>query len=277
MSSHELFLEAVDGTRLFVHRWDSFQPKARCVLVHGIGEHSGRYEWLAQNLVRRHFEVWALDHRGHGRSEGNPGDCIGLQQMVADLDRLMDHAARIAGHLPCLMTGHSLGGLVALAYAAQHPEKIRAVAVSSPSLKLTHPTSALKTALVIAVSKIFPGCPFPNGVNPKDLCHDPAVVEAYEKDPLVHRIIRARCAALLRQDMRDSFQWAGRMKIPCLILQAGADEVCDPKAAEAFARSVQAPLATFRLYPGLYHELFNEPQKDAVLADLLRWAEVALA
>lgn len=270
------FLTAGDGTRLFTRNWDSFQPKAHAIVVHGIGEHSGRYEWLAQSLAQRHWVVWALDHRGHGRSGGGRGDCAGLESLIGDLDRLVDLQAETAGHLPCLMVGHSLGGLIALTYAARYPEKIKAVAVSSPALKLTHPPSPLKTAVVTAVSKILPGWPFPNGVNPKNLCHDPAVVDAYERDPLVHRVIRARCAVSLNRAMKESLSLADRLKIPCLILQAGADEVCDPLAVEAFAQRARKSPTTFRSYPDLYHELFNEPQKEQVLADLLAWAEEAL-
>lgn len=262
------FLTAADGTRLFVRRWDVANPRGLAVLVHGIGEHSGRYEWLAQQLVQRQIAVRAMDHRGHGRSGGPRGDCVGLDSLVQDLDRLISS--------PCVVIGHSLGGLVALTYAAQHPEKVQAVAVSSPALKLAHPPSALKTFLVETAARLSPQWPFPNGVDPRLLCHDPAVVKAYVTDPLVHRVIRARCAVALRDAMRESPALADRIRVPCLILQAGADEVCDSKTAEAFAQRADGARVTLRAYPGLYHELFNEPQKGRVVEDLIRWLDEVL-
>ena len=274
--SAEEFLTSADGTRLFVRRWDAFQPKAVCLLVHGLAEHSGRYEHLAQSLVRRRFFVWAMDHRGHGQSGGLPSDCAGLDPLVADLHLLVQKTAEAMPHLPRILIGHSLGGLIALAYAVGHPEGIRAVAVSSPALQLKHPTPDWKVRMVTATSYFFPAFPFQNGVNPAYLCHDPTVVQTYQQDPLVHRTITARCAVELNRAMKSSLALAGPLRVPCLILQAGGDEVCDPAAAQAFARAAQAASVDFRLYDGLYHELFNEPEKDRVIEDLVRWLEEVL-
>lgn len=277
MTSSNEFLVSSDGTRLFVRRWDAFQPKAVCLLAHGLAEHSGRYEYLAQALVRRRFFVWAMDHRGHGQSGGRPADCVGLDDGVADLHRLGQKAAEAMPHLPRVLIGHSLGGLIALTYAVQHPEEIRAVAVSSPAFQLKYPTPPWKFHWVTATSRVLPTFPFQNGVNPKRLSHDLQVVEAYEQDPRIPRTITARCAVALDRAMKNSLSLAGRLKVPCLILQAGDDEVCDPDAAQTFARAVQGAPVDFRRYDGLYHELFNEPQKDQVIEDLVRWMEGILA
>lgn len=276
MSSTEGVLTALDGTSLYYQRWEAFQPKAILFLVHGIAEHSGRYEALGQQLARRHFTVWALDQRGHGRSEGRRGDCLSLNQLVVDLDLLVRKAADSYPSLPRAMVGHSLGGLLALHYAAQHHDQIRAVAVSAPALQLTHPVSPLKTFIVTAASRVYPPLSFNNGVNPKHLSRDNQVVEAYKKDPLVHRVITARCAIAVRDAMRDSLSLAGQLQIPCLILQAGADEICLPAAAERFSKAVvHAPVA-LRRYDGFYHELFNEPEKQRVIDDLVGWLEEVL-
>lgn len=276
MATAEGFLSGRDGVRLFHRQWAVSDPKAICLLVHGIAEHSGRYAHVAEALNQRGFSVWAQDHRGHGRSEGRRGDCRSLEMFVEDLNPPLHQIRSNPPSLPLFLIGHSLGGLIALAYAVRYPGGIRAVAVSSPALKLAHETPPLKVAVVSGIARLFPQIHFQNGVNPHLLCHDPAVVKAYQQDPLVHRVITARCAVALRDAMRKSLDLAERLKIPCLIQQAGSDEVCDPNAAARFAQSADSGSVNFRLYEGLYHELYNEPQKGRVLQDLCRWMEETL-
>ena len=266
-------LVSPDGLKLFYRRWDTPQPRAVCLLVHGLAEHSGRYLTLAQALAGRRICVWALDHRGHGRSEGQRGDCRSLQEFVQDIRQLSLQAHAANPSLPLILIGHSLGGLIALTFAATYPDQTRAVAVSSPALKLAHETSPLKVAWVTGIARIAPTASFQNGVNSRMLCHDPQVVEAYIQDPLVHHVISARCAVALRQAMQQSMQLAAQLKTPCLILQAGADEICDPETAEAFSKQAKDSLVQFRRYEGLYHELFNEPQRLQILSDLWAWLE----
>ena len=273
IAAAEGHLVSPDGLKLYYRRWDTPQPRAACLLVHGLAEHSGRYMTLAETLANRRFSVWALDHRGHGRSEGRRGDCRSLQDFVLDLRQLVLQAHAANPSLPLILIGHSLGGLIALTFATAYPDQIRAVAVSSPALRLTHETPLLKVALVTSVARIAPTALFQNGVNPRLLCQDPQVVEAYVKDPLVHHVITARCALALRHAMQQSMQLAAQLKIPCLLMQAGTDEVCDPEAAAEFSRRAADSLVTFRRYEGLYHELFNEPQRDRVIGNLCEWME----
>lgn len=274
----EGYLAASDGTRLFYRRWQADPaPRAVCLLVHGLAEHSGRYAHLAETLAGRRLSVWALDQRGHGRSEGRRGDCRSFDELVEDVHRLVEEAARQEPALPRLMIGHSLGGFIALAYAARRPREIRAVAVSSPSLRLAHPTDPVTVFVVTSVAKLLPTAPFGNGVKPHLLSHDPGVVAEYVRDPLVHRVLTARCAVALRDAMRDSLRLAAKLSIPCLILQAGADEICDPAAAAEFARACSNGLVTFRRYDGLYHEIFNEVERQRVIEDLCAWLDEILS
>lgn len=278
VAAAEGHLVSSDGLKLFYRRWPAPQPRAICLLVHGLAEHSGRYGHLAETLARQQVAVLALDHRGHGRSQGRRGDCRSLRQFVEDLHLLAQEARTQLSHsLPLLLVGHSLGGLIALAYAVEHPEGTRAVAVSSPALKLAHETPPLKVAWVTAVSSVLPTFPFQNGVNPLHLCRDPEVVRAYQTDPLIHPLITARCAVALRRSMLRSLDLAARLKIPCLILQAGADEICDPRAAEQFQSRAPDSFVRFRRYDGFYHELFNEPGRERILGDLCQWLETVLS
>ena len=276
MRVKEGFLFAEDGTKLFTRRWASPSPKAICLLAHGLGEHSGRYEWLAQKLSDHNFYVLALDYRGHGRSEGRRGDCSSLSQWVEDLNRLVTRAKFEQPELPRFLIGHSLGGLLALTYATRYPQQIRAVAVSSPSLKLAQEPSPLKWKMVLWLTRWFPTAPIPNEVHPKQLSRDAQVVYDYLRDPLIVRTVTARCGAALRLAIRDSMSLAQTLRTPCLILQAGNDAVCDPKAAERFSEAATGADVTLRRYEGLYHELFNEPERESVFQDLIRWMNKVL-
>ncbi len=272
----EEFLQSEDGLRLFLRRWEASPPKAACILVHGLAEHSGRYEILAQNLAQQGFSVWAMDLRGHGKSEGGRTDCRSLDDYISDLKRLISKVESDAPALPRFLIGHSLGGLIALACSAAHPEALRGVAVSSPALKLGLELPKFKIALTETLDRLLPTTPIPNGINPAFLSRDPEVVLAYKKDPLVERHLSARCAVALRDALADSLSYASRIKIPCLILQAGNDRICDPAGASEFARRAPANLVSLRRYDGLYHELFNEPEKKQVIGDLVLWLESIL-
>ena len=272
----EGFLETRDGLRLFYRHWDVSRPRAVCLLVHGLAEHSGRYGNLAGRLTAKGHSVWSMDHRGHGRSEGIRGDCRSFREFVDDLHLLKQRAAEALPGLPLFVIGHSLGGLIALTYAVDHPQEIRGVAVSSPALKLTHKTPAWKVALVTAIAKVAPLAPFQNGVNSSNLCRDPQVVEAYRKDPLIHSVLTARCALALQDALRGSLELAGRLNVPCVIFQSGTDQVCDPETAREFARRANGAPLSLRRYDGMYHELFNEPERGRVIEDLCQWLEERL-
>ena len=261
------WLVTADGVKLFTQRWEpTGEPKGLCILVHGLGEHSGRYERLAQDLVAAGFAVRAMDHRGHGRSEGRRGDCRSIDQFLEDLHRFVETLRS-----PRVMIGHSLGGLIALYYACRYPQTIRAVAVSSPALALAQEPPIVKKALAHGLARILPATPIPNGVDPAVLSHDPKVMEQYVADPLVHRMITARCAVALQRAMLQAFELAPRIDLPCLILQAGSDSVCDAEATARFADQVKGAPMLFRRYEGMYHEIFNELDRDRPISDLIRW------
>lgn len=269
-------LHRPDGVDLFVRRWDATHPRGLSVLIHGLGEHSGRYAPLAYTLTEKSFSVAAFDHRGHGRSQGRRGDCLNFEMYLHDLHGVLTplHAENPA--LPIFLIGHSLGGLIALSYAARHPEFLRGVAVSSPALKLAHKLPPAKVMLAETLSRILPTTSLPNGVHPEDLSRDPQVVAAYGSDPLIHHGITARCAVSLRRAMEEAALVAPKIQVPCLILQAGSDKVCDPEAVRRFAEAMSPGRWTFRSYEGFYHEIFNEPEKERVFQDLISWMEGVL-
>jgi len=245
--------------------------RAHGLLVHGLGEHSGRYRHVADALNARRMHAWALDYRGHGRSGGRRGHCQSLDELLDDVDRLVARAQAHAPALPIVLIGHSLGGLLVLAYALNHPRTVRAVAASSPALDLAVPPPMIKRWLAAALGGIWPTLAVPNGVHPDWLSHDPAVVAAYRSDPLVHRDVTLGGYRAVRRGMAEVRRRAAALAVPCLLLQAGDDRLVSAAATRAFAAQVTAPGSALHVYDGWYHELFNETGRREVLDELGRW------
>ena len=269
-------LTTADGLRLNCRQWNASHPLAACIIVHGLGEHSGRYDLLAQELVSRSLSVWTVDLRGHGRSEGRRTDCRSFSEFDEDLLLLVEHARGFAPDVPRILIGHSLGGLLALRFAADHPELIRAVAATSPAIGLSLKLPRFKVALVTQLAHWLPTTPIPNNINPHILCRDPHIVSAYQKDPLVHHFLTARCALALQDAIHQAPSLAEKIKVPCLILQAGNDQVCDSKASAQFVQAAKQASATFRVFDGFYHEVFNEPERTQVIEELCQWIQQQL-
>lgn len=256
--------QAVDGAR------------ARCLLVHGLGEHSGRYRHVAEILNRCCLTVWALDYRGHGRAGGPRGHCGAFRELVDDVDRVLTRMQRDAPPLPVILLGHSLGGLIALAYALDHPQRLRAVVASSPALDVAQPPPWPKRLLADNLGCLWPTLRVANGIHPEWLSHDPAAVEAYGADPLVHRLISLGGYLTVRRAMAQTRARAAELRIPCLILQAGDDRLVSPSASRRFAEQVRSPGSASYLYEGWFHELFNEVDRARVFDDLCRWLAAQL-
>ncbi len=268
----ENFLCSADGLRLFFRHWPA-QKTIRFValIAHGMAEHSGRYEELAGILSADGADVWAIDHRGHGHSEGRRGDFRSFQEYLDDLDLLIDHARVKNPGLPVVLIGHSLGGLIVLAYAAQHGNKLAAVIASAPALELVQKIPALKIRVAEILSGIVPTTHLPNVVMPGFLSHDPTVVNDYKTDPLIFSVITARAAVALRAALAHSAAYAEQITIPCLILQGESDPICSPNASQQFARHCKQ--ADYRGYPGFFHEIFNETGRQKVFDDLMAWVD----
>ena len=239
------------------------------VIAHGYAEHSGRYGHVAAALVEDGFAVHALDHRGHGRSEGPLVNVENFQHYIDDLDALvLDVKARHRG--ATFLLGHSMGGLIAADYATQHQDRLSGLVLSGPAVMRRKVSPMLNlTARVLA--RIAPGA----GVLklPLDaISRDPEVVSRYQADPLVHDVpMRARQAV-------QSVDAQGRLEprmasisIPLLVIQGSDDRIVDPASAAFIHDRVGSTDRTIKIYEGLYHEILNEPERATVLADLRAW------
>jgi alpha-beta hydrolase superfamily lysophospholipase len=261
--------------------WRAWLPETdvRGVLLvaHGYGEHSGRYAALGERFAERGFGVWALDHRGHGRSKGRRGHVNRFAEYVSDLHALRVRVAEEAKDRPIFLVGHSMGGLVAIHYELAHGAGLRGVCLSSPALGIVAEPSRVLRGVAHVLSVIVPRASFQGTVDPALLSHDLAVGATYAADPLVHRRATARFYLELKRAIAEAHARAAELDVPMLILQAGDDRLTDAAATARFGAMLRPDLARSIVYPGFFHEVFNELEKERVFLDLERWLDERLA
>jgi alpha-beta hydrolase superfamily lysophospholipase len=238
-------------------------PRAVVALVHGIAEHTGRYEHVAARLNAAGYAVVAADIRGHGRSAGWPGDVSGLDDWVDDAGAMLERARAAAGDRPVLLMGHSLGALIAATYVARNGGEGLAGLVLSSLAVLAGP------ALLESM-----GDPDGQGIPSTALSRDPEVQRAYDEDPLVFadRVPPEATAAALEAAI-ESYQAAPSITLPTLMFHGSADGIADPEGSRDFFEQLGSADKRWRVYEGLRHETMNEPERDEVLADLVAWLD----
>lgn len=265
-----------DGLQLHTRHWPAAAAeRGQVLIVHGLGEHIERYAHVATALAADGWSVHGWDHRGHGRSEGRRGDIPDAEALLRDTARVMDAVRKPGGRFALL--GHSMGGAVAARFAAE-ALSARPAAWSRPlhGLVLTSPaldaglSGAQKLALALA-EKLAPGLAVSNGLKPEWISRDPAIVQAYASDPLVHDRITARLTRFIVDAGARVIADAPRWQLPTLLMWAGADRCVAPRGSEAFAAAAPANAVATRHWPELYHEILNEPEKAEVIGVLRGW------
>jgi alpha-beta hydrolase superfamily lysophospholipase len=266
----------VGGLSIFWQTWlPAGPPRGVVVIAHGLGEHSGRYVHVADRLTREGYAVYAVDHRGHGRSAGPRAMVDRMDNAVADLDWVVLHASGEHGaqaHLgiPVFLLGHSMGGTVALCYAMRHQDRLDGLVLSGPLAALEATSPVLRIAANV-LSRLTPQLPV-IAVDSSLVSRDPVVVEAYRADPLVHHgKVPARTVAELAAAIESFPAGVTRITVPTLILYGTADGLCPTEGSEMLGRRIGAGDKTVKPYPGLYHEILNEPEQEQVMDDLCAW------
>ena len=279
MKYHEGWTAAADGTRLYWRRYvPDDKPRAELLFVHGLAEHSGRYGHVMRYFADRGYDCWALDYRCHGKSPG-------LRVHVDRFDEfLLDIAAAYrlvrAEHtwLPLYLVGHSQGGLLVLRHVLAQPEGIEGIIVSSPFLGM-HPNAAPSAPLhVVAniISTFSPKLMFSKVAEPRFLSRSPSVADAYVNDPLVSNTVSARWFTEVLRAQADTLARAPDLTVPALVMQSGDDRLADPAATRAWVEAAPADLVDYVEWDGLYHEMFNEPEKQQVFEKMEGWLEERL-
>lgn len=266
--------EAPSGARGAVLRTRYWRP-ARAhgggvYLLHGLGEHAGRYEALARWLCARGWSVAAHDHLGHGESAGRRGVLDAPHRLRHDAAARLAGFADVLGRAPILL-GHSMGGAMAAELVVAERASVAGLVLSSPALAVSMATPM--RLLVALLDRIAPNLTLGNGLDPARLSHDAQAVRAYLDDPRVHERISPRLIAWLLQAGRRAREAAPTLSVPTLLLVAGADAMVDPAGSTTFAAAAPPERIALRLYEGLYHEIFNEvaAARERVLEDLDAW------
>lgn len=263
------------GDNLVVYDWllpDGAALRGKVLVVHGLGEHAGRYGPLAQRLNDWGFDVRAYDQYGHGQSDGPRGGLPDASRLLDDLADLVESARRRIGPgIPLLLLGHSMGGLVAAAAVAGGKVQVDGLVLSSPALGTR--LNALQKMLLALVPRLMPDLAVGNGLPADALSHDPAVVAAYRADPLVHDRVTGRLARFIADQGPAVLRQAPAWQVPTLLLYAGDDRLVDPAGSRAFAASAPADVVTAACFDSLWHEIFNEPDPEPVVARLRQWLD----
>ena len=272
MAGGESVLTSLDGVDLFARTWEpESDPHGVVCLVHGLGEHSGRYVDVAAVLNDAGYAVSAIDLRGHGRSPGRRGHTP-FAPTLDDLDLLLADARRRWPDLPCFLYGHSLGGLLVLTYLVQRRPSVTGAIAASPGLRTPLLEQRAKILAARVLAPILPSLTLPTGLDAEEICRDPDVVAAYRADPLVHD----RASTTLGRDgvvaARETSSSAGRVEVPLLLIHGTADRLTYPGGTQDFAAHVTGD-CTLVLYDGLVHELHNEPERAEVLRDAVAWLD----
>lgn len=267
------------GVQLPGRVWLAERPRGLVGVVHGLGEHSGRYAALAADLVKARFSVVSLDLPGHGEAPGPRGDMPSWEAARDQVLPAMFTALRgMPGQpteLPRIVLGHSMGGVMALDFVLAHPRGLTAAVISAPALKTSMPAWWQLTLANIARATA-PGTGFPNGLDVSGISRLAEVVKAYRDDPRVHDRISPRLYFAFMEAQQRVMREARRLSVPTMVLQGMADRVVDPKGALEFAGSAPHGMVRLVTLKDTYHELFNDEGRDKVIRDVVAWLDAAV-
>lgn len=266
-----------DGLNVALFDWplpSRRRPRAVVLIVHGLGEHAWRYDPLAQRLNEWGFAVRAYDQRGHGDSGGARGVLPDDDALLDDLDEVLDDTRRHIAQpwaCPIVLLGHSMGGVVAATWVLRGSAPVDGLVLSSPALDAG--IGPLNQRLIALLYRWAPDFTLSNGLDPRRISHDPAVVDAYRKDKRVHDRISARLARFIDANGPPVVAAAPGWTVPTLLLYAGADRLVRPDGSRAFASVAPRNVVTSQCLDGQFHEIFNEADPSAAYGALKTWLD----
>lgn len=263
-----------DGLKIFAQYWksDLIPAKAVVCFVHGIGDHSSRHTHVAEAFTNEGFVFYTADQRGHGKSEGQRGHFPSPESILQDIDLLLQNANKSFPGLPIILYGHSMGGILVLYYALKRKPDLAGVISNSPGL---HNALQKKPLLIIAarvLGSLFPQMSISNGLDLNGISRDPAMVQAYKNDPIIHNRITMGLGKVMLGVTNWTLENAGSFPLPLLIMHGKADIITYASGSEAFAAALPGKCSLI-LWEKAYHEIHNEPEKNEVMSAMTEWAK----
>jgi acylglycerol lipase len=273
----ERTFDGVGGVRIVYDVWTpDIEPRGVVVLAHGYGEHARRYDHVAQRFGESGLITYALDHRGHGRSGGKRVYLRDMSEYTDDFHTLVGIAAADHPGLKRVVLGHSMGGGIVFAYGVEHPDDYSAMVLSGPAVDAQDGVSPVMMVVAKLLGKIVPGLPVEE-LPTEAVSRDPEVVAAYMADPMVHHgKLPAGIARALIGVGETMPQRAGGLTAPLLVVHGEQDKLIPVAGSKHLVECVGSTDVHLKVYPELYHEVFNEPERALVLDDVVSWIEVRL-
>jgi alpha-beta hydrolase superfamily lysophospholipase len=274
MKHGEAVLSRPGSVSIYIQWWlPDTTPKASLALVHGIGEHSGRYSNLVGTLIEHGMAVYAVDNRGFGKSSGKRGHVMSWREYTDDTAAFLDRVREIKSEGPLFLMGHSMGGLIVLSFLLDHsPKDLNGVVVSGPALSQGAVSKVLLLAARI-MSKVVPSFSLDTKLDASAVSRDPEVVAAYEADPLRTGMASARLGTEMAAAMEMVKTRAGEIRLPILIVHGGADRLVAPETSRELMPLLGSTDKTRIEYPSYYHEPHNDLDWQKPLSDIVQWME----
>lgn len=277
MEHRDGFLKGVRENNIYYQCWlPETACKAVLLIVHGLAEHSGRYMNVVNHFVPLGYAVYGIDHLGHGKSDGTRVYVERFRDYTDTLKLYFDMVRAWHPGTPIFLVGHSLGALIGAAYLLEHQDELAGAVLSGPLMKIADNISPMVIFMGKLLSTLAPKSGL-LGLNAEGVSRDPAVVQAYINDPLVYTgKTTARLAAELVGTVQRVTAEAAKITLPLLIVQGSEDKLVDPRGAQILHDAVRSTDKTLKVYEGLHHEVFNEPEHERVLGDVEAWLEQRL-
>jgi acylglycerol lipase len=271
MNHFEFGWKARDGLEIYARGWEpEIVSRAVICLVHGLGEHSGRYGHLAEAFEQAGYVTLALDQRGHGKTPGTRGHAPSFEALMDDIGRLIDEGGGRYPGLPRFLYGHSMGGSFVLNFVLRRQPTLAGVIATAPALKPAFKPPVWKVTIGRLLADWWPALSLANGLEVEAITRDPEVIRNYLQDPLVHKRLSARLGIDLLRQGQWALDQAGEFSLPLLLMHGSADRLTSATASHEFAAKA-GECCTLKIWEGFFHELHNEPEKDLVLNYVTDW------
>ncbi len=264
------FIRCPDGQEIFYWGITPKNPYGTLIILHGLGEHSGRYDDFANFLASNHWAVRLYDQRGHGKTPGIRAYVENFETLVDDLDFIVDQVHEESGSKPYLL-GHSFGGQVAINFLAKHAKKLSGAILSSPNIRLAMQVFWLKRFLGKYLSMVLPSLSIPNDIDPRLISHDKKVVAKYSADPLVAKKITLRLGDELLQNLEMVPELAAQIRLPLMIFHGSEDGITSVQGSKEFYQNLGSKDKTLKIYDGFFHETLNEIGRKEVYQNVIDW------